>query len=79
MKLFSVFTEDNRYLDLLKLEGGVDNMCPVLERAEQKGKNAGKIEGKVIAYSECGLSVDEIAVRVDKTEQEVVEILKNTE
>lgn len=79
MKLFSVFTEDNRYMDLVRVDGGVDNMCPVLERAEQKGKEYGKIEGRVIAYSECGLSVEEIVVRVGKTKQEVVEILENIE
>ena len=61
----------------MKDDGGVDNMCPVLERAEQKGKEFGKIEGRVIAYSECGLSAEEIAARVGKTEQEVVEIMKN--
>lgn len=48
-------------------------MCGAMEKAVTRGRNEGKIE----AYSDMGLSVSEIAKKVELSEDEVVMIIKN--
>ena len=47
LKLLSVLTRDNRYVELLNSEGGKpENMCEVLDRAEERGRIKGIQEGR---------------------------------
>lgn len=50
-------------------------MAPELEAKELKGRHEGKLEGKVLAYSDVGLSVQEIADKVALSVEEVEKIL----
>lgn len=50
-------------------------MCEVLDRAENKGKIKGKIEGKIEAYLDMGLSVEEIAQKLNISTDEVSNII----
>ena len=50
-------------------------MAPELKAKELKGRLEGKIEGKVLAFAEVGLSVREIAARVSLSVEEVEKIL----
>lgn len=46
LKLMSVLTRDERYVELLNQEGGKpENMCEVLDRAEERGLIKGREEG----------------------------------
>jgi len=52
LKLMSVLTRDERYVELLNQEGGKpENMCEVLDRAEErgiiKGREEGRLEGRL--------------------------------
>ena len=45
--MLSVFTGDSRFSDFITQEGGKPvTMCEVLDRAENKGRIEGRIEGK---------------------------------
>lgn len=47
LKLMSVLTRDERYVELLNQEGGKpENMCEVLDRAEERGMIKGREEGR---------------------------------
>ena len=51
LQLFSIMTDDDRFEDIYneeleKGEGGVKTMCDVLDRAMEKGKRVGIMEGK---------------------------------
>ena len=50
LQLFSIMTDDNRFEEIyneeLQKEGGVKTMCDVLDRAMEKGKKAGLMEGR---------------------------------
>ena len=39
---------------------GVKNMCEAMDKAEARGVAKGEIRGKVLAYADVGLTVDEI-------------------
>lgn len=74
----SVLTNDDRYEEILsESKGGERTMCGAMEKAVTRGRNEGKIEGKIEAYSDMGLSVSEIAKKVELSEDEVVMIIKN--
>lgn len=74
LKLMSVLTNDDRYAEILsESKGGERTMCGAMEKAVTRGRNEGKIE----AYRDMGLSVSEIAKKVELSEDEVVMIIKN--
>ena len=65
LQLLSVMTQDTRFEDVLKWEkgpeGGVQNMCEVLDRVEAIGMEKGEIKGAIRIYrEEMNLSPDEI-------------------
>ena len=69
LQLLSVMTQDTRFEDVLKQEkgseGGVHNMCEVLDRVEaigmEKGEKKGEIKGAIRIYrEEMNLSPAEI-------------------
>ena len=65
LQLLSVMTQDTRFEDVLKWEkgpeGGVHNMCEVLDRVEAIGMEKGEIKGAIRIYrEEMNLSPDEI-------------------
>ncbi len=69
LKLMSVLTKDNRYLNALtESKGGIKSMCEVLDRAETRGE--------IKAYNNMGLSVAEIAKKVNLSEEEITRILE---
>lgn len=79
MKMFTVLTGDNRYEETLlelKEKGGQIGMCEVLDKIEARGEAKGETRGKILAYSECGLSVEEIAQKVHVPVEEIKQILK---
>ena len=57
--------------------------CPTLERIMAPELNAqhlkGKLEGKVLAYADMGLSISEIAIKCSLSEEKVEEILIQNE
>ena len=58
-----------------KGEGGVTNMCEVLDKAEAKGRIEGRIEGKIELLLEDGASVEAIARRLNMDISEVEHII----
>lgn len=53
LKLLTVLTADNRYLDVINVKGRrIASMCDVAERLEQKGKMEGRAEGKAEGKAE---------------------------
>ena len=65
LQLLSVMTQDTRFEDVLKWEkgpeGGVHNMCEVLDRVEAIGMEKGEIKGAIRIYrEEMNLSPAEI-------------------
>lgn len=82
LKLFSVLTNDSRFEDVqrsLLPEGGANNMCEVLDRAEAKGEARGKIKGMVIAFHKAQFSIEQIASEVGISVEEVQNILASQE
>ncbi len=78
LKLFSVLTNDSRFEDVqrsLLPEGGANNMCEVLDRAETRGK----IKGMVIAFHKAQFSIEQIASEVGISVEEVQNILASQE
>ena len=57
--------------------------CPALEEIMAPELNAqhlkGKLEGKVVAYADMGLSISEIAIKCSLSEENVEEILMQNE
>ena len=49
MQLLSVMTQDNRFEEAYNdsVEGGIRNMCDVLDRVENKGRIEGRAEGEM--------------------------------
>ena len=89
LKLMTVLTEDERFIEAQnQSEGGVRNMCEVLDRAEERGRAEGKAEGKaegrvegraegkIVAYADVGLTVTEIAEKMGLSEEEIKTVLK---
>lgn len=61
-------------LDSKSKEG--HDMCKALQDLYDEGKAEGKAEGKILAFSEMGLSPEEIAIKVSKPLKYVDEVLK---
>ena len=57
--------------------------CPTLERIMEPELEAkrmeGRLEGKILAYAEIGLSVAEIAAKYSLSEEEVADIILRNE
>ena len=66
-------------IENLKVGKGRNEMCQLVEEYKAEGKAEGEVKGKIIAYRECGLSVEEIAEKVSLTVKEVEDILANAE
>lgn len=77
LKLFRVLTDDSRFEEVQNNsdEGGARNMCEALDRAENKGRIEGRIEGMVIAFNKAKYSVEQIAGEVGISVAEVQSIL----
>lgn len=77
MKLMRVLTGDSRFVEnaewIKTKTGGMHSMCEVLDRCEEKGR----IEGRVSAYHELGLSIKEIAEKLNLSEEEVIRIIES--
>lgn len=58
-------------------------MCEALDKVEVRGKKIGMLigreEGRVLAYADVGLTVEQIVQKVGITEEEVINILKGQE
>ncbi len=62
LKLFSVLTEDARFVDIENFEGKVNNMSEVLNLIEARGEARGETIGKVkILYSRMKMTPEAIA------------------
>lgn len=83
LKLIAVLLDDSRFLEVQNEKGGVNNMCEVLDRIEEKGVEKGMAKGMakgmVIAYNDLNLSVKQIAEKVGISEEEVQSILASQE
>ena len=86
LKLMSVLTNDDRYVKVqTNGKGKVRNMCEAMDRAEAKGRSegmregilVGEVRGKVIAYTDMGMSVSEVAKKVGMSEVDVTNILEH--
>ena len=78
LKLMSVLTNDDRYVKVqTNGKGKVKNMCEAMDRAEEKGRIEGELQGKIKAYTEMGLPVSEVAKKVGVSEEEVLHILES--
>ena len=53
--------------------------CPALEEIMAPELEAKKLEGKVLAYADVGLSISEIAIKCSLSEEKVEEILIQNE
>ena len=73
LKLMSVLTRDDRFEEAQQYlpEGGAVKMCEVLDRIVEEGR----AEGKVLAYAELGLSIEDIATKVHLSVEEIRSIL----
>lgn len=76
LKMMAVLTHDDRFLEVQQQsEGGVRTMCDVLERAEQKGIQEGKVNLLLDLVRDGQLSLQEAAKRAGLTEDEFTEKL----
>lgn len=59
LQLLSVMSNDHRFDEVYKndTEGGIRNMCDVLDRIELKGRQEGLQEGKIEAKKEIAISL----------------------
>lgn len=71
LKLMAVLTQDDRFLEVQNsVERSVSNMCEAMDKAEAKGK--------VLAYADVGLSVDEIISKTGLSKEEIERILQES-
>ena len=66
LQLLSVMSNDQRFEAVYQndTEGGIRNMCDVLDRIEQKGRQEGELEGKkemAVSLARMGISIEDIA------------------
>lgn len=59
----------------LKEGKGRVEMCKIVEDYKAEGQAEGETKGKIIAYTECGLSVEEISEKLSLSIEEVKVIL----
>ncbi|HIS31842.1 MAG TPA: Rpn family recombination-promoting nuclease/putative transposase [Candidatus Limivivens intestinipullorum] len=82
LQLLSVMSDDQRFEAVYQddAEGGIRNMCDVLDRIEQKGRREGRQEGELeakrdmaVSLAKMGISIEDIAkaakVSVDEVKQ----------
>ena len=75
LKMMSVLTNDVRFEEVYSpSEGGVRTMCEILDKIEQEGIQKGLSRG-IHALLECGFSKEEIAQKLDISEETIEEIL----
>lgn len=55
-------------------EGGLKNMCEVLDRAEARGEARGELKGAVRAYLDVKVPIEEIAEKLNISVEEVRKI-----
>lgn len=84
LKLMKVLTGDDRFRDTqnterLSRKGGSTTMIDIIGGYIAKGEAIGEARGEVKAYRKMGLSDEEIAEKMDKTVDEVREILNEKE
>lgn len=79
LMLMAVLLDDFRFLEVQNEKGGVNNMCEVLDRIEEKGVAKGMEKGMAKAYNDLNLSVKQIAEKVGISEEEVQSILASQE
>ena len=76
LKLMAVLTQDDRFLEAQNESGGsVKNMCEAMDKAEARGE----ARGKVMAYTDVGLSVDEITSKTGLSREEIERILQEND
>ncbi len=76
LKIMQVLTGDDTFEKVQKKEGRIDNMCELMARMKAENIEEGKIEGKIEAYLDMGLSFEQIAAKLQITEEKVEEIAK---
>jgi hypothetical protein len=85
LKMMSALTQDSSFEDAYNhSEGGVKNMCEVMERTKAEGIAKGRLEGRVegrlsgsiMTLLELGFSVEEIAERKGISEEKVLKIIE---
>ena len=67
MQLLSVMTKDNRFEEAYNdaVEGGLQNMCEVLDRVENKGRLAGRAEGELKKAKETAINLQTMGLDMD--------------
>lgn len=85
LKLMSVLTQDERFEQAQANgnEGGLKNMCEVLDRAEARGEERGisigeargELKGAVRAYLDVKVPIEEIAEKLNISVEEVRKIV----
>ena len=78
LKLLSVLTRDDRYVELLNSEGGKpENMCEVLDRAEERGRIKGIQEGRQEGIDESRIeSIKNVMSAFKITAEQAMDVLK---
>jgi predicted transposase YdaD len=82
--MMSALTQDSSFEDAYNhSEGGVKNMCEVMERTKAEGRLEGRAEGRlsgsIMTLLELGFSVEEIAERKGISEEKVLKIIEEEE
>ena len=76
LKLMTVLTKDNRFtVKQNEKQGGAKNMCEVFDIYENRGLQKGKLEGKIEAYLDMGMSIEVIAQKLGMSVEEVQDIV----
>lgn len=76
LKLMSVLTDDERFIVAQnQKEGGAKNMCEVLDKVENEGIQKGIQKGKIEAYLDMNISIEEIAQKLNLSVDQVNEIV----
>ncbi len=88
LHLLKVFTNDFRYdrisADIMEKQrnGEVITMCDFAERmwnsGEAAGMEKGRTAGKILAYFDMGLSIEEVSDKVNLTVEQVSDILEQS-
>jgi predicted transposase/invertase (TIGR01784 family) len=88
LKMMSALTQDSSFEDAYNhSEGGVKNMCEVMERTKAEGiakgrlqgRAEGRLSGSIMTLLELGFSVEEIAERKGISEEKVLKIIEEEE
>ena len=71
LQLLSVMSNDQRFEAVYQndTEGGIRNMCDVLDRIEQKGRQEGELEGKkemAVSLARMGISIEDVQIMYEE-------------